>query len=113
MIWPIWPSCDETTPLRSIFTSEASLGIVIEPPPWLATAKPAAAAQTAAASSGAAPRPASLSTADRGGASAQPLQINISVSGALMTSEQVQDGIVRGLDHAHARGVIPRFLRNN
>lgn len=76
-----------------------------------ATAKPAAAAQTAAASSGAAPRPASLSTADRGGASAQPLQINISVSGALMTSEQVQDGIVRGLDHAHARGVIPRFLR--
>jgi hypothetical protein len=61
--------------------------------------------------SSAAPRAAQLGSGDRGGASSQPLQINVSVSGALMTSEQVQDGIVRGLDHAHARGVIPRFLR--
>ncbi len=81
-----------------------AVGVAIPKP---STSTPSATASTPA------PRAASLGSSDRGGASAQPLQISISVSGALMTSEQVQDGIVRGLDHAHARGVIPRFLRNN
>ncbi len=97
----------------SAFTAAALWGVVGVAAGVGASAIPKASAQPSAvpSQSSAAPRAAQLGSGDRGGASSQPLQINVSVSGALMTSEQVQDGIVRGLDHAHARGVIPRFLR--
>lgn len=66
-----------------------------------------ASSPTAGASAGVRERP----QLGAGTGPSGPLQINITVSGALMTSEQVQDGIVRGLEHAHGRGVVPRFLR--
>jgi hypothetical protein len=77
----------------------------------LAATKPStAAASTGAPStaSGVRERP-QLGSGDR---SSGPLTININTSGSLMNSEQLQDAMVRGLNAAHARGVIPRFVRN-
>lgn len=69
--------------------------------------KPAAAAATAPA---APPRAAQLGASDRGAQQSGGLTLNITVSGALF-NEGVEDSVVRAVDRAHARGVIPRFAR--
>lgn len=68
-----------------------------------------AKAKGAAASSTPAPRAAQLSPSERTGNNGS-LNLTINVSGALF-NEGVEDHIVRGLDRAHARGVLPRFAR--
>ena len=79
-----------------------------------------AAGAGAAAIPSATPKPTASPSAERGAANARPatlppgesgpLTLQISVSGA-MFNEGVQESIVRGLDAAHSRGLVPRFAR--
>lgn len=77
----------------------------------LAAIGPAATPKPAAAPSSAPPRAAQLGASDRGAREGGGLNLTINVSGALF-NEGVEDGIVRGLDRAAARGVIPRVVRH-
>lgn len=63
------------------------------------------------ASSSAPPRAAQLSPSERTAGSNGPLNLTINVSGA-MFNEGVEDGVVRAIDNAARRGVIPRVVRH-
>jgi hypothetical protein len=73
-----------------------------------AAAIPAPAAARAPAGAPAAASVRGAGTGDTGAPSG-PLTLNINVSGALL-NEGVQEGVVRALNDAHARGVMPRFV---
>jgi len=73
-----------------------------------AAAIPAPAAARAPAGAPAAASVRGAGTGDTG-AQSGPLTLNINVSGALM-NEGVQEGVIRALNDAHARGVMPRFV---